>query len=413
MRRWTRWTRWAPALVVTLLALAATAPARVGPTHGAPLTGRSFTVRADAFPVDPAPGLNRTSIGVRPAAAHVNVSNAPPSAYGRAASVDAGTAELYTGPPPAGSVAECDASAPNLPRGATASPGGMTLEATCDQRPSARTDAVASGSGTSRSSAWGDGGGDALVAGAVAEVHDALVGDIRIGSATYTASVRADGTPGGAAATGHIAVTNATVGGVPVVIGPDGVAVDETRVPLELVPAAAEAVRATLSQGRYTDVRVVQPEAVAAPDGTRAEVRGGGVFFHGTNADPRSNYFLELTLVGGSALVALGGDAGTAVAAPAAPTGPPSPSLNGSARLPTPTVQRTEGAPPDAASAPSPRRDDPLVLATTSARRTLPQAWSGWVWIAVAVAVLAAAGALARGRLAGWWDATADRYVRG
>lgn len=409
-----RWTRWAPALVVTLLALAATAPARVGPTHGAPLTGRSFTVRADAFPVDPAPGLNRTSIGVRPAAAHVNVSNAPPSAYGRAASVDAGTAELYTGPPPPGSVAECDASAPNLPREATASPGGMTLEATCDQRPSARTDAVASGSGTSRSSAWGDGGGDALVAGAVAEVHDALVGDIRIGSATYTASVRADGTPGGAAATGHIAVTNATVAGVPVVIGPDGVAVDESRVPLELVPAAAEAVRATLSQGPYTDVRVVQPVAVAAPDGTRAEVRGGGVFFHGTNADPRSNYFLQLTLVGGSALVALGGDAGSVSTAPASsqPVPPPR-SLNGLPPSGGQTVQRTEVVPPDAAPAPSPPRDDPLVLATTSARRTLPRAWLGWVWIAVGAAVLGAAGALARGRLAGWWDATADRYVRG
>jgi hypothetical protein len=397
------------------VATAAVAPARMAPSGGAPLTGRAFSIRADAYPVDPAPGLNRTSIGVRPAAARVDVSNAPASAYGRAASVDAGTAELYTGPPPPGSVAECDATAPNLPREATASPGGMTLAARCDQRPSARTDATASGSGTSRASAWGDGGGDALAAGAVTEVHDAVVGEIRIGSATYTASVRADGAPGGATATGRVTVTDATIGGIPVVIGADGVTVDDTRVPLELIGAAADAVRAALSQGRYSDVRVVQPETVTAPDGTRAEVHGGGVFFYGTNADPRSNYFLQLTLVGGGALVALGGDAGVAplaAAEPVADARPPSAGAPPPVLADAPSGLISTGA-PVAAPPTTPRAGDRLTLATASARRTLARPWRGWVWVALVVALSGAVGVLARVRLARWWRLAADRYVHG
>lgn len=405
--------RRAIAVALGALVLTTVAVAGVGPSPGgAPLTGRSFTIRADAFPVDPAPGLNQTSIGVRPAAAHVSLSNAPAAAYGRAASVDAGTAELYTGPPPPGSVAECDATATNLPRQATASPGGMALDARCDQRPSARTNAVGSGAGTSRSSAWGDGGGDALVAGATAEVHDAVAGEIRLGSATYAASVKANGVPGGASATGRVAVSDATVAGVPVVIGAGGITVDEREVPIELVPAAAAAVRAALSQGGYTDVRVVQPETIVARDGTRAEVRGGGVFFYGSSNDPRSNYFLRFTLVGGDALVALGGDAGTAVAAPAdtAPHLPTPGSLNERARLPDADVQRTEGA---AEETGAPGTDERLAVATASARRTLPRPWRGWVWLLAAAVALLAAGVAVRRRLAPWWTAIADRYVRG
>jgi hypothetical protein len=145
-------------------------------------------------------------------------------------------------------------------------------------------------------------------------------------------------------------------------------------------------------------------------------VRGGGVFFYGSNADPRSNYFLRLTLVGGSAVVALGGDAGTAVAAPAPATARPTPlgSLHERARLPGAGVQGADGAgdvaPPPAAA---PAAESRLEVAAASARRTLPRPWRGWLWVVVAGLLVGAAAFAARDRFGAWWRATADRYVRG
>jgi hypothetical protein len=404
---------------VALLAIGAVASAQQAPPSppgAAPLLSRSFTIRADAFPVEPAPGTNETSIGVRPAGTRVSVSNAPATAYGRAATTDAGTIELYTGPPPPSTVAECDATAPNIPRRATAAPGGMQLAATCDTRPSAHVVALGSGSGVSRSEASGDGGGDALVAEARAVIDDTVVGPIRLGSVTYHALARTNGRPGGAAATGVVEVSDATVAGVPVTVGPGGVSVDKSKVPLDLVPAAADAVRRAFSQGDYSDVRVVQPRTMVAPDGSRAEVSGGGVSFFGQNPDPANNYFLRLTLAGGSALVALGGTSPAALPiatgaiddVPSA--GAPLPDLArpGAVRAaPSSGARGSETAPPPA----SPARALELVASRDTA--TLSRVWPGWWWVGL-VSVLIGAGAFVqRRRLTRWWDVTADRYVRG
>lgn len=407
---------------VSLLALGAVASAQTQATFAAgPLLSRSFTIRADAFPVEPAPGTNGTSIGVRPAGTRVSVSNAPPAAYGRAAATDAGTIELYTGPPPPSTVAECDATAPNIARHATAAPGGMQLEATCDTRPSAHVVALGSGSGVSRSEASGTGDGDALVAEARAVIDDATVGPIRLGSLTYHALARTSGRPGGASAAGVVEVSDATVAGVPVTIGAGGVSVDRSKVPLDLVPAAADVVRAALSQGDYSDVRVVQPHTVVAPDGSRAEVSGGGVSFFGQNPDPANNYFLRLTLAGGSALVALGGDAAPGALPIAIDDGPssgvplPDVARPGAVRatpspVDAPSGTATTPAPP---AVPSARSADEVELVVSRDTATLPRPWSGWWWASLVILLVGGAAIAQRRRLARWWDVTADRYVRG
>jgi hypothetical protein len=404
---------------VALLGLGAVASARPpSPTSpaAAPFLARSFTIRADAFPVEPAPGTNETSVGVRPAGTRISVSNAPAAAYGRAAATDAGTIELYTGPPPPDTVAECDATAPNISRHATAAPGGMQLEAMCDTRPSARVVASGSGSGVSRSEAFGDGGGVALVAEALAVIDDAVVGPIRLGSVTYHAVARTTGDAGGATATGVVAVSDATVAGVPVTIGAGGVRVDKSKVPLDLVPAAADTVREVLSQGDYSDVRVVQPRTSVAPDGSRAEVSGGGVSVLGQNPDPANNYFLRLTLAGGSALVALGSESPSAFPAvsdlPARDTPLPDLARPGAVR-PAPPAGADGSAtasPPAASPAPS---SDALALVASRHTVTLSRPWSGWVWAVVAFALGGGALFAQRRRLARWWDVAADRYVRG
>jgi hypothetical protein len=405
--------------VVALLGLGAVASAQQAPPTSpaaAPFLARSFTIRADAFPVEPAPGTNETSIGVRPAGTRISVSNAPAAAYGRAAATDAGTIELYTGPPPPSTVAECDAAAPNIPRHATAAPGGMQLEATCDTRPSARVVASGTGSGVTRSEALGDGGGDALVAEARAVLDDTAVGPIRLGSVTYHAVARTTGRAGGATATGVVAVSDATVAGVPVTIGASGVRVDTSKVPLDLVPAAAEAVREALSQGDYSDVRVVQPRTTVAPDGSRAEVSGGGVSFFGQNPDPANNYFLRLTLAGGSALVALGSESRTALPAagdlPPPGTALPEVARPGAVRAAprAGSVATATAPPPNQAPA---RSSDALALVASRRTVTLSRPWSGWWWAIVTFVLVAGAAFVQRRRLARWWDAAADRYVRG
>jgi hypothetical protein len=262
--------------VVALLGLGAVASAQQAPPTSpaaAPFLARSFTIRADAFPVEPAPGTNETSIGVRPAGTRISVSNAPAAAYGRAAATDAGTIELYTGPPPPSTVAECDAAAPNIPRHATAAPGGMQLEATCDTRPSARVVASGSGSGETRADALGDGGGVAL------------------GSESRTALPAAGDLP------------------------PPGTALPE----------------------------------VARPGAVRAAPRAGS---------------------------------------DATATAPP----------------------PNQAPA---RSSDALALVASRRTVTLSRPWSGWWWAIVTFVLVAGAAFVQRRRLARWWDAAADRYVRG
>jgi hypothetical protein len=380
---------------------------------------RAFTVGAAAFPVEPAPGLNQTSLGVRPAATRALASNPPVSAYGRSAAYDLGTIELYTGPPPPESVAECDTSTPNIPDASEAAPASMRLVATCDDRP--RVEATSAGSSyasaglgvaSMSSRAFADGGEDVVSGEAAVTLHGVGMGPLAIDTVTMRASARAGGAPGTAAATGRVTASGATVNGTPVVIGADGIEVDRERVPLELVGPATAAVQEALAQGGYADVRVVQPATDARPDGTAASVKGGGVMLFFNRNDPAQNYFIRMTFAGVDLAVDVGAPLGTQSSVP--PAGAPvvlGDSADGAGGRPTTGAAATPaspavGAPTDAAPA------QPLL---TAGRRTydLPEPWQGWpALVAIGVGALVA-GWLGRRRLVGWWGVNADRYLRG
>lgn len=400
------------------LLLAVVLAGTTGPPPGA-LTDRSFSVHAAAFPVEPAPGLNQTSLGVRPAATRASLANPPASSYGRAAAYDLGTIELYTGPPPPESVAECDTASPNIGTDATAEPGGMRLTASCNQRPAAEVSAARgsyAGGGLKADDLASrivvDGGGDVLTASATVSASAVALGPLVVTSVSTRATARAGGTPGSAAATGRVVASGASVNGIPIVIGADGVGVDEERVPLELVPTASKAVGDALGQGGYADVRLVQPTTAAAADGTSASVTGGGLMVFLNRNDPAQNYFVRLTFGG----VALAVDVGPSFAGLVAPSSggdlsspPPTGAggglgnTNGSS---TPPADAAVGSlEPGAASAP--------VLTTTRSTYDLPRPWRGWTVLLALLACAAAAGWLSRRRLAPWWDANADRYLRG
>jgi hypothetical protein len=202
------------------------------------------------------------------------------------------------------------------------------------------------------------------------------------------------------------------VNGTPVVIGADGIEVDQQRVPLELVPSATAAVQSALAQGGYADVRIVQPVAQASADGTSASVKGGGVMLFFNRNDPAQNYFLRLTFGGVDLAVAVGAPLG---GAPVVSTGVP-PAATGDRDTSVLGSDRSTGSLAPASEAPAPAATSvgarPLL---TVGRRTydLPEPWRGWpVLLAVGVAA-AVAGWLARRRLLGWWDLSADRYLRG
>jgi hypothetical protein len=379
---------------------------------------RAFTVSVAAFPVEPAPGLNQTSLGVRPAATRAAVSNPPVSAYGRSAAYDLGTIELYTGPPPPDTVAECDTSTPNIPDASQATPGGMQLAATCDDRPgveatAAGTSYASSGLGVASMSsrAFADGGADVVAGEAGVTVHGVSMGPLSIDTVTMRATARAGGTPGTATAAGRVTATGATVNGTPVVIGADGIDVDRQRVPLDLVAPATAAVHDALAQGGYADVRVVQPATDAKADGTGASVKGGGVMLFFNRNDPAQNYFIRMTFAGvdlavdiGQTLGAITTDAGPAAPAPAA-GGRDGAVLGTSGAASSPAPAATHASAPAA----------PVRPVLTSGRRTydLPEPWQGWpVLVALGAAALVG-GLLARRRLLGWWAVNADRYLRG
>lgn len=383
--------------------------------------GRGFTVEAAAFPVEPAPGLNQTALGVRPASTRVSLGNPPATAYGRAAAYDAGTIELYTGPPPPDTVAECDTGSPNIPDQATAAPAEMQLAARCDDRPAGESTAVARSYAASgmqvnemASRAAGDGSGDAITAEATVTVKGIAVGPLTFESVSTRASVRADAKAGGAVATGRTVASGGAVNGTPVIVGPDGVDVDRQRVPLELVPSATEAVRAGLAQGGYSDVRVLQPSTEASPDGMHAAARGGGLGLYFTNNNPSENYFIRLTFAGVQLSVDVGPPVGEGGPLPAAGGGavlPPGDAgdVLGSGRGPGGVEA---GAP---AAAPAGNAADGARPVLTAGRRTydLPDPWRGWPVLIVVAGAAAVAGRLTRRRLLGWWDANADRYLRG
>jgi hypothetical protein len=402
------------ATACALLVMVASSSAGPSRPLAPPITGRSFTIHAEAYPEAPVPGRGGTELGTRPLASRVAISNAPAAAYGRAALSDNGTIELYTGPPPEGSVAECDSTSPNIPDDADVRPGSAHLAAACTNAPTATAaaDGTASdGSASSSSRAAGDGSGDAVIATASATANDVVVGPFHIGSARADASASTNGTIEGAQGTGHVAVSDATVAGVPVTIGPEGVAVDQSKVPAELATAATSAVSDALAQGGYLRVRVAQPEVTIAPDGSSVAVRGGGVFFEGATNDPAQPYFLRETLVGGSLTVAVGSDLAAPSAAETTAAGTPdavTPDQTAEPSGPVVTTAPGTAAPQAAAT----KELAPQLLAQHTVRHAASSRL-GWLWFVALAVALVVGATVSRRRLAPLWDDVADRYLRG
>jgi hypothetical protein len=346
---------------------------------------------------------------VKPLGSRVAVANAPASAYGRAALSDNGTIELYR-PAPPGSFAECDTTSTNIPDDATVDPGTAHLTASCSEGPTATAAADgalpdSSGGGNGSSRATGDGSGDAATASSIAIANDVTVGPVVIGSARYEASAATDGTRERASGAGRVTVSNATVNGTPVVIGPDGVAVDQDKVPAELVNAATLAVQKALGQGGYLNVRAAQPEVTIADDGSSVAVRGGGVFFEGKSNDPEQPYFLRQTLVGGSLLVAVGAPvSGGAVVTPPAPPpdGPGSPAATGD------VATRPSGDAGLVAASPA----TPELITQRTVHRTRPVGLA-WLWLVVIALAVMGVTFVFRRRLTPAWERVAERYLRG
>jgi len=409
-----------------LVGVSVPSPAQAQAQAG-PLLGRAFTIAADAFPAEPAPGANQTTLGIRPVATRAGATNPPAAAFGRASATDFGLIEAYIGPQ--GPTAEADTASANGRPDAHVSEGGMTLDAHASTAPLGRAFATGNGSsgagfsmGSSSSLSIADGSGAALTATAMAEVHDVVSGPMVIGSARFDGSASVDGTRGGAVAQGRVTASDATVSGIPVVIDEEGLRVDQAAVPADQLPTLTEAVRAALNRGGYIDVRVVQPTGEVAEDGTKASVRGGGVRVRMTNNDPANNYFLEFNLVAGSASVLLGpviggGPSGSGGGAPV-PVDPPAEQfvtrvLRVDGFDPTATRPVDPGLPPTPAP---PAKIEPVTESAAASYR-LASRWPGWPWLLALLAAFAAFAAslpfepMAPVRLR--LSLFADRYLRG
>jgi len=409
------------ALMMTLLVVVAAGSSSgagavvSGPVHVA----RSFTVAGEAYPMESAPGSQQTTIEGRPASTRATVSNPPVDAFARAAAADLGLAEAYVGQQ--GPSADADTATEGDDDDVVIDEGGSHLEAHVDPSPTATAIAVGSAaagdpatSGSMSSASSADGSGATMVATAQAEIHDFRAGALVIGSGRFDARAAIDGLPGGAVASGSIQTSDATFGGIPIVIGADGVRVDESQVPDPMLRQATAAIQEAFSPGGYMDLRVVQPKVEVAADGTSARVYGGGVRVYMTNNDPAERYFFSYTLLGGSAETVLGG-------ALAQPT-PDRPEV---IAAPAPPPMAFAGAPPaapPAATAPAQLAVVPdLVFATGDEAVALPGVWPGWPWVLAAiVAGWTAIGALqlpplarSKLRLHLLLDGLADRYLRG
>ena len=385
------------------------APSLAGESTPPPITTRSFTISAQAYPEAVVPGRGGTELGSRELATQLTISNAPASAYARSALVDNGAIELYTGPPPPGTSAECDTTASNQPPDASATPGSAQLAASCRPAPSATASASGAISGgtarSARASVSGDGGGDAVRADVASEIHDLAFGPVQIGTVVYTASGHANGTAGQAAGAAVVSASDATVAGIPVTLDGDGVRVDDSRVPTELAGSATKAVHDALAQGGYADVRVVQPSVLIAADGTSVQIEGGGLFTVFQSNDPSQPYFLHTTFVGGALTLSVGSELSTAATPPEPVADATTPSMNGlgvAAAPPAPVTSAT--------AVPSPRPAE--VLALRAGYRGSASSVV-WLWMVLTIALTIAAAALCRHRLAPLWNAVADRYLRG
>ncbi|MEX2293604.1 MAG: hypothetical protein WD691_07420 [Acidimicrobiales bacterium] len=405
-------------LILTALAVA---PSQAAPSANTPVhLTRAFTVLAEAYPTQSAPGSQDIEIKVRLASTKAVANNPPVGAFAQASAADLGLAEAYVGQQ--GPSAHAD-TATQGDDDVVVSEGGGRMEAHVDPTPKASsaarnssTDGDPGSAGTVASSSVADGSAKRLVASARAEISDFRAGLFVLGSGRFEGTASIDGTPGGGRAAGFIRTSDATYAGIPITVGADGVQVDESKVPDLLLGPATEAIQEAFSPGGYADVRVVQPKVEIAADGTAAQVFGGGIFIYLTNNDPAERYFVSYTLLGGTATAELGG----ALAQPTRDRDSmdsPSmiaPTSRGNFSRPAPAVAPVG---PDASGATQTELD----LVMGSERVRLPGLWTGWVWALVLVGMAwTAAGALrlpplapTRARLARTVDNIADRYLRG
>lgn len=418
-------------LPLLLLAVAPSGAAPASPARAAPapMVSRAFTLQAEAFPVDPGFDVNQQSVSVRPASVRLSVFNPPATAHGYAAALDQGFAEAYTaayaGPPPPGSVAECDSGLAGAGRRAAGGYGPVQLQATCDPAPRAQATATAAevpgvGAGV-RSSASADASAG-LVASAHVEVTSLDVGQLHVDALRFDGEVRTDGTPGGARAEGRVTATGARVGDVPVTIDGDGVSVDRQRVPLDFAGPARQAVSDGLARSGIVSARLVQPTTTVAADGSDAEVGGGGLFVRFDGARP---YFPRVTLAGGALRAAVGQElspARTPIGGGSAASVLPDrtsnlPGAPASGRpAGGPAAAGFPGPPAGVSAAPVPARFE---ISSATVRRSLPGRSSWWlVTLLSGLGGAALVGALAplpavRRRARARWDELADRFVRG
>lgn len=382
--------------------------------------GRAFTVVAEAYPTQSAPGSQDTEIKVRSASTRAVANNPPVGAFAHASAADLGLAEAYVGRQ--GPSADADTATQGDEDDVVITEGGSRMEAHVDATPKASSRARSSSAegdstdtGTVASASTVDGSGARLLANAEAEINDFRAGLLVIGSGRFEAAASIDGTPGGGRAAGFIRTSDATYAGIPITLGADGVQVDETQVPDPLLGPSTAAVQQAFSPGGYMDLRVVQPRVEIAEDGTAARVFGGGILVFLTNNDPAERYFFSYTLLGGTASVELAGLL-------AQPTPDRSPAVS--------PIDATASAPdlfrrPDAAA--PPRAPDRAVVSPElrvlvgSERVTLTGRWPGWIWALVVVGLAwGIAGALrlpplhpVRARLLRGVDDVANRYLRG
>ncbi len=405
-----------------LLATATVAPSRQaaagpdGPVHVA----RSFTVLAEAYPTQSAPGTRETEIKVRSASTKAVASNPPVGAFARAAAADLGLAEAYVGGQ--GPSADADTANRGSDNDVVVDDDGSRMEAHVDLAPSASAiarnssaDGDPGGSGTVASASTANGAGRRMLATAVAEVNDFRAGLFVLGSGRFEGAASIDGTPGGGRATGLIRTSNASYDGIPITIGTEGVQVDESKVPDPMLRAATAAIQEAFSPGGYIDVRVVQPTVEVAPDGSAARVYGGGLHVFLTNNDPAERYFFSYTLLGGTAETILGGELSR-----------PTPDRPITVAPPPPRVLFTPPAifqrPPARTAPATPTVVEPdLTFVVGTEQIGLRGLWRGWLWALVLVGLAwAAAGALrlpalapTKQRLDRVIDDLAHRYVRG
>lgn len=432
----------AAAVVVASLALA-------GPSDAA--IPREFSARARAFPVEPDPGQNQTSFAVRPVAAAIGLASSPMGVNGRAAIIDLGIAEAQVGSenfqdlgrefPPEESFVRCDSVSPNVPDEGERVTGTVRMSARCDDSPAgevategmalasvvpaATLDALGITGGVVHSTVRGDASGSEVIVEVEASVVDLTVGALHVDEVRYRAVAASAGVPGSARAEADVDVVAATVNGVPVIVGPDGVGVGETSVAAPFLAGAARSVSEAFSGSEFMDLRVVSPETAAAEDGSRASVDGGGLhLFLTRSGDPADREFLGLTILGGEIEVEVGGERVTGGRFDLAPftagaTGAGLPLSARPAVTLAPSASPAVAAPPSAASgeSPPPRVD----LASATARRTLEEPSSWWLLPLVLGALLGALAAASsqgpmlpvRRRLGTWWNVVAESFLRG